>query len=165
MRHGLRSVHVRDDFCGVLFGWDSMKRPLILAIIFSLSFWCDGMSLAGQRHVTGTHITSTHRSVSRARIAPGRFKHRHGRRVAPFNHHHHYWRNYPPPVIVSPYPHYFYVPPPVVATTPFFWLFHNHGFVSRVGLLDHLSGRHRIPLDGAASLCPDGAENCIFPPY
>jgi len=142
-----------------------MKRSSSLAIIFSVLFWFEGLSFAGQRHVAGTHIGSAQGSVSRARVAPLRFEHRHGRRGAPFNHRrrYYYWPNYPPPVVISPYPHYFYVPPPVVATTPFFCILHNHGFVSRVGLLDHLSGMHRIPLDSAASICPAGAEHCIFP--
>jgi hypothetical protein len=26
-----------------------------------------------------------------------------------------------------------------------------------------LSGMHQLPLDGVASLCPAGAEHCIFP--
>jgi hypothetical protein len=69
-------------------------------------------------------------------------------------------------VVVSPFAHsYYYLPPPVVVTSPFFCILDNHGFVSRVGLLDHLSGMHRIPLDSAAAICPDGAENCIFPSY
>ncbi|MGH7797135.1 MAG: hypothetical protein ACREQ2_19910 [Candidatus Binatia bacterium] len=144
-----------------------MKRSSSLAIIFSVLFWFEGLSFAGQRHVAGTHIVSAHRSVSRARVAPGGFKHRHGRPVAPYNYrrHYHHRPNYPPVVVISPYSHYFYVPPPVVVTTPFFCVLHNHGFVSRVGLLDHLSGMHRISLHDAASLCPDGVENCIFPSY
>jgi len=44
-------------------------------------------------------------------------------------------------------------------------VFHNEGYVSRIGLLDHLAGTHKIHLDAAVSLCPDGATICIFPPY
>lgn len=72
---------------------------------------------------------------------------------------------YPPVVVISPYSQPYYVSPTVVATSPYFCVFHNDGFVSRVGLLDHLSGMHRIPLDIAASLCPDGTGSCIFPSY
>jgi len=36
--------------------------------------------------------------------------------------------------------------------------------VSRVGLLDHLSGMHKIPLDAATNVCPDDG-GCIFPSY
>ena len=72
---------------------------------------------------------------------------------------------YPPVVVISPYSQPYYVSPTVVATSPYFCVFHNDGFVSRVGLLDHLSGMHRIPLDIAASLCLDGTGSCIFPSY
>jgi hypothetical protein len=44
-------------------------------------------------------------------------------------------------------------------------VFHWEGFVNRVGLLDHLSGTHKICFDAAASPCPDGAGTCIFPAY
>ena len=74
-----------------------------------------------------------------------------------------YGSYYPPVVVISPYSPPYYVSPTVVATSPYFCVFHNDGFVSRVGLLDHLSGMHRIPLDMAASLCPDGTGSCIFP--
>jgi hypothetical protein len=76
-----------------------------------------------------------------------------------------YGSYYPPVVVISPYSQPYYVSPTVVATSPYFCVFHNDGFVSRVGLLDHLSGMHRIPLDMAASLCPDGTGSCIFPSY
>lgn len=70
-----------------------------------------------------------------------------------------------PVLVVSPYGPSYYLPPTVVATAPFFCVLHNDGFVSRVGLLDHLSGMHKIPLDAAATLCPDGTSSCIFPSY
>lgn len=77
-----------------------------------------------------------------------------------------YYVPYPAPVLViSPYGPSYYLPPTVVATAPFFCALHNDGFVSRVGLLDHLSGRHKIPLDAAANLCPDGGASCVFPSY
>lgn len=66
---------------------------------------------------------------------------------------------------ISPYSQSYYVPPAVVATAPYFCVLHNEGYVSRVGLLDHLAGTHKIPLDAAVSLCPDGTMACIFPSY
>lgn len=73
---------------------------------------------------------------------------------------------YPPVRVISPYAYpYYHVPPTVVATWPYFCALHNEAFVSRVGLLDHLSGTHKIPLDGAVNFCPDGSAACIFPPY
>lgn len=70
-----------------------------------------------------------------------------------------------PVLVVSPYGPSYYLPPTVVATAPFFCVLHNDGFVSRVGLLDHLSGMHKIPLDAAANLCSDGGASCVFPSY
>jgi hypothetical protein len=46
-----------------------------------------------------------------------------------------------------------------------FSVFHNAGFVSGVGLLDHLSGTHKVLRDAAAAICPDGIEACGFPSY
>jgi hypothetical protein len=70
-----------------------------------------------------------------------------------------------PVLVVSPYGPSYYVPPTVVVTWPYFCIFHNDGFVSRIGLLDHLAGTHKIPLDAAANLCPDGVSSCVFPAY
>jgi hypothetical protein len=77
-----------------------------------------------------------------------------------------YYGYYHPPVVVSPYHYYpYYVPPPVVVNTAFFCVLHQVGFVSRVGMIDHLAGSHKFPMDTAASLCPDGTESCLFPSY
>jgi hypothetical protein len=99
-----------------------MKRSLILAIIFSVLFWFEGLSFAGQRHVAATHQEKAQGSVSRAGVAPLRFERRHGRQGAPSKHRRRYYYgpNYRPPAVISPYPHYFYVPTPVVANAPFF---------------------------------------------
>jgi hypothetical protein len=71
---------------------------------------------------------------------------------------------YPPVVVISPYAPPYHLLPTVVATSPYFCLFHNEEYVSRVGMLDHLVGAaHRIPLETAAALCPEGS--CIFPSY
>ena len=67
-------------------------------------------------------------------------------------------------IVVSPYAPAYVLVPTAVVTAPFFCLLHNEGWVSRIGLLDHLSGMHKIPLDAAADLCPDGGS-CIFPSY
>ena len=70
-----------------------------------------------------------------------------------------------PVLVVSPYGPWYYLPPAVVVTAPYFCVLHNDGFVSRVGLLDHLSGAHKIPLEAAVTQCPDGTTSCIFPSY
>lgn len=78
-----------------------------------------------------------------------------------------YYGYHPPLVIVvSPY-HYssYYLPSTVVVNAPFFCVLHQVGFVSRVGMLDHLSGTHKIPLETAASFCPESVGNCLFPSY
>lgn len=77
-----------------------------------------------------------------------------------------YYQPYSPPVVViSPYAQSYMLPPTVVVTAPYFCVLHNEGYVSRVGLLDHLAGTHKIPLNAATSLCPDGGGNCVFPSY
>ena len=70
-----------------------------------------------------------------------------------------------PIVVYSPYSPAYYLPPTAVVTLPFFCVLDNHGFVSRIALLDHIAGTHKIPLDTAASVCPDGVTSCIFPSY
>ena len=77
---------------------------------------------------------------------------------------HYYQPYYPQVIVVSPYAPAYALAPTVAVTAPFFCLLHNEGWVSRIGLLDHLSGMHKIPLDAAADLCPDGSS-CIFPSY
>ncbi len=76
-----------------------------------------------------------------------------------------YWPQYPPVVVISSYAPAYVLPPTVVVNAPYFCLLHNEGFVSRVGHLDHLAGTHKIPLEAASSLCPDGAGSCMFPSY
>ena len=71
---------------------------------------------------------------------------------------------YPQVIVVSPYAPAYVLGPTAVVTLPFFCVLHNEGWVSRVGLLDHLSGMHKIPLDAAANLCRDDG-GCIFPSY
>ena len=77
-----------------------------------------------------------------------------------------YYQPYSPPVlVVSPYAPAYILPPAVVVTAPYFCVLHNEGYVSRVGLLDHLAGTHKIPLNAATNLCPDGGASCVFPSY
>jgi hypothetical protein len=81
----------------------------------------------------------------------------------PYNYY--YQPYYPPVMVISPYSHPYYVAPTVVATWPYFCVFHNEGYVSRIGLIDHLVGTHKIPLDAVAAFCPDDTGPCIFPSY
>jgi hypothetical protein len=80
----------------------------------------------------------------------------------PYNYYQPY---YPQVLVVSPYGPSYILPQTVVVTSPYFCVLHNDGFVSRVGMLDHLAGTHKIPLDAATSLCPDHGGSCVFPSY
>ncbi len=73
--------------------------------------------------------------------------------------------HYAPLIIVSPHGHWYLVAAPVVVNAPFFCLLHGVGFISRVGMIDHLSARHRFALETAAALCPQGNKSCLFPSY
>ena len=70
------------------------------------------------------------------------------------------------PVIVVPSPAYYYspyhIPRAAVVNAPFFCLDHSVGFVSRVGLIDHLGGTHKFALQHAAAICPDDVDTCLF---
>jgi hypothetical protein len=75
-------------------------------------------------------------------------------------------RRRPARIIVVPAPSYYYLPYYFVpgatdVNASFFCLEHAVGFVSRIGLLDHLSGTHKFALEHAAAICPD-ADTCVF---
>jgi len=77
----------------------------------------------------------------------------------------HYQPYSPQVLVVSPYGPSYILPPTVVVTSPYFCVLHNDGFISPVGMLDHLAGTHKIPLDAATSLCPGHSASCVFPSY
>lgn len=70
-----------------------------------------------------------------------------------------------PIVVISPAYYPYDVSPTVVASSPFYCLAHQAGWVSRAGMLDHLSGTHKIPLATAASVCPNTIESCVVDGY
>ncbi|MGH7825998.1 MAG: hypothetical protein ACREQ7_12580 [Candidatus Binatia bacterium] len=89
-----------------------------------------------------------------------------------YPHHHYprYYRYYRRPVVVAPnyyYPYYYpyYTPAAVLLSSPFYCFVHHEGFISRVGFLDHISGTHKVPLETAASVCPEGGESCVIEGY
>jgi hypothetical protein len=101
---------------------------------------------------------------------------RHGAFFAPRHPYYDYGYYYPyrffhyryrqPVIILSPhygYPHP--APATVVASSPFFCLAHQAGYISRAGMLDHLSGIHKLPLETAALVCPDENQSCIVDGY
>jgi hypothetical protein len=80
--------------------------------------------------------------------------------------HGHFSYHWHPVIILSPYYIYSYsIPVPVTVVSPFFCLAHRVGYASRVGMLDHLSGTHKIPLETAASFCPEENETCLVDGY
>ena len=70
-------------------------------------------------------------------------------------------------IIAVPAPSYYYspyyfVPAPAIVTASFFCLEHGVGFISRVGILDHLGGTHKFALEHAAAICPADIDTCVF---
>ena len=146
-------------------------RPLIakfFLIVFLTELpgqvWAGG-GRAGERAATHSPRSTVPRTWVRPGRPPPRF-------VNPYQYYYYYPYPYPftgyyrqPIVVISPayYPYYF--PPTVVASSPFYCLAHQAGWVSRAGMLDHLSGTHKIPLGIAASVCPDTIESCVVDGY
>ena len=127
-----------------------MSRNLTVVLFFILLI--SGLALAGQRHGAPR---------SKFGFASGvQLERRYYYPFASF-----YVPYQAPVLVISPYGPSYYVPPAVVVSSPYFCVFHNDGFVSRIGLLDHLAGTHKIPLDAAATICPDGVGSCVFPSY
>ena len=76
-------------------------------------------------------------------------------------------RRRPAQAIVIPYPAYYYSPyhfadRPTLVNAPFFCFEHGVGFISRVGMIDHLGGTHKFPLQHAAAICPEDVDTCLF---
>ena len=146
-----------------------MKQILSAAVMLAI-----GAFIAGELHADGRQVNW------RTQISPGlalgggpgairAAERRNFRTVKPSRFHYYvpgnyYQPYYPQVIVISPYAPTYLPAPTVVVTSPFFCVLHNEGWVSRIGLLDHLSGMHKIPLDAAANLCPDGTS-CIFPSY
>ncbi len=139
-----------------------MKTILSAVAILALALVLRPEAGAGERRVVlprhaGSSVTFVPGGGSNRVIVQ---RHVHG--AYPY---YYYQPYYPPVVVISPYAQSYILPPTVVVTSPYFCVLHNEGFVSRVGLLDHLAGTHKIPLNAATSLCPDGGASCVFPSY
>jgi len=116
--------------------------------------------------------TAPRSAVSRTWVRPGTPPTRFVNPYAPYYYYYPYPYPYPftgyyrqPIVVISPAYYPYYVPPTVVTSSPFYCLAHQAGWVSRAGMLDHLSGTHKIPLATAASVCPEATESCIVDGY
>lgn len=60
---------------------------------------------------------------------------------------------------------YILPPRPVVITSPYYCTYHDRGFVSRAGFLDHVSGTHKISLENSLAFCSEAGSSCVFPGY
>ena len=127
--------------------------------------WAGGARV-GERAATNSPRSHVPRTWVRPGIPPTRF-------VNPYPPYYYYYP-YPygftgyyrqPIVVISPAYNPYYAPQAVVASSPFYCLAHQAGWVSRAGMLDHLSGTHKIPLATAASVCPDATESCVVDGY
>ncbi len=118
------------------------------AIVWAVSLLFAGFSWAGPQHFGSRHDFVA--APPQPYYYPNIYQH---------------WPSYPTVVVISPYGPSSYLPPAVVVSAPFYCAFDNRGFVSRIGLLDHLSGMHKIPLEAAAAICPGYSGVCVFPSY
>ncbi|MBM4263772.1 MAG: hypothetical protein FJ145_20405 [Deltaproteobacteria bacterium] len=143
-----------------------MKRILLTIAVVILALGMAAQNIADASGVRGRRETPAVGASPAPRAA-------HGRRpvvrtyvypphyyYAPYG----YYPYHPPAFVVSPYGSYYY-PPTVVVTQPYFCVLHQAGWVSRAGFLDHVAGTHKLPLESAASFCPDGVDSCLFPAY
>lgn len=145
------------------FGGSMIFRTSIVFLVVALLTASAPMAMAsgarGSRR-SDTHVSGQAPSV----VSPDRRKdstERHSHRIPSFQ------RRRPARIIVVPPPAYYYspysfVPAPSVVNASFFCLEHGVGFISRVGLLDHLSGTHKFALEHAAAICPADVETCVF---
>jgi hypothetical protein len=140
-----------------------MRRVLATLILFGFFVALSGELWAAQSRGRIRPNVAAGKSASGGSVARGGPIYRY---AYPYPYNYYYYQPYYPPVmVISPYSQPYYVTPTVVATWPYFCVFHNEGFVSRIGLIDHLAGTHKIPLDAVAAFCPDDTGACIFPSY
>ena len=135
---------------------------IVLLTALPAQVWAGG-ARAGEKAAVIAPRSAVSRTWVRPGTPPTRF-------VNPYQYYYYY--PYPftgyhrqPIVVVSPAYYPYYVPPAVVASSPFYCLAHQTGWVSRAGMLDHLSGTHKIPLATAGSVCPDATESCVVDGY
>jgi len=148
--------------------WNLLIAQVFLIVLLTAlpaQVWAGG-ARAGERTTVITPRSAGSRTWVRPGIPLTRF-------VNPYPPYYYYYP-YPYPftgyyrqpiVVISPAYYPYYVSPTIVASSPFYCLAHQAGWVSRAGMLDHLSGTHKIPLATAASVCPDATESCVVDGY
>jgi hypothetical protein len=139
-----------------------MKRVLIFVLVGVIFSWVPDLIIAGGRGRPNLRSGATPRGTMPRGWAPTRrapltrfYYYPNGVYYQPF---------YPTAVVISPYGPNYYQPPVLEVTAPYFCVLHNAGFYTRAGIVDHLAGTHKYPLESAAYFCPDGIESCIYPP-
>ncbi len=140
-----------------------MKPFKIAVVMIALVLLISGQVWAGGARVAGRAIGGATGGVAPGNVPPRAWTN--GTFVTPGYFYYPYYYVPVYPRVVSPYAYSYYLPPTIVATLPFFCALHQVGFWTRAGMLDHLAGTHKFPLETAAYMCPDGAESCLFPSY
>jgi hypothetical protein len=148
----------------LFFGASTMVRIgivfLVAAALTGSAPWAIASEARGSRR-SDTHVSRQAQSVpsfNRRNDSTERDTHQ---RIPSFQ------RRRPLRIIVVPSPTYYYspyylVPAPAIVNASFFCLEHGAGFISRVGLLDHLGGTHKFALEHAAAICPSDVDTCVF---
>jgi len=138
-----------------------MKRILIFALAaMVLSLVPDLTFAGGQGRANVRSGAAARGTMPRARVpmrrapVPRYYYYPNGFYYQPF---------YPPAVVISPYGPSYYQPPVFEVTAPYFCVLHNAGFYTRAGMVDHLAGTHKFPLESAAYFCPEGVNSCLYP--
>jgi hypothetical protein len=144
-----------------------MKRILILALLVTMLSLLPNLAVAGGQGRPNLRSGAAPRgNVPRVWIHRGSRGYRHGHPIRPYYHYpngYYYQSFYPPAVVIAPYGSTYYQPRVVEVTSPYFCVLHNAGFVNRAGMVDHLAGTHKFPLESAAYFCPAGVDSCLYP--
>jgi hypothetical protein len=149
----------------MLFSGASTIVRIIMVVLFVAAVsasapWAMASEARGPRR-SDTHVSGQAPSVASSnRRHDSIDRHSHPRTLG-------FHRRRPARIIVVPAPSYYYspyyfVPAPAVVNASFYCLEHGVGFISRVGLLDHLGGTHKFALEHAAAICPADVDTCVF---
>ena len=146
-------------FCGTATVRISLFSLVVGALMPPVP-WAMASGARGSRY-SDTHVSRQPPSVASSDIRNGsadRHSHQRSRSSE---------RRRPTRIIVVPAPTYYYspyyfLPASAVVNASFFCIEHSVGFISRVGLLDHLGGTHKFALEHAAAICPAEVDTCVF---
>ena len=142
-------------------GFTTVRTSIVFLVVALLAASAPSALASGAR---GSRRSDTHVSGQAPSVAGSNRRkdssERHSNPIPGFQ------RRRPARIILVPPPAYYhspyYLPAPSVVNASFFCLEHSVGFISRVGMLDHLGGTHKFALEHAAAICPPGVETCVF---